>query len=85
MEVARTTPYAPTLTLGHRMFRRSRLVLPLLAVVFAPGPALTQEKKLTLRWYGQSFFQLETGSGQKIVSGAKSPPPVPLYRMSCCG
>lgn len=31
------------------------------------APAAAQEKKLTLRWYGQSFFQLETGSGQKIV------------------
>lgn len=37
------------------------------ALALASGPALAQEKKLTLRWYGQSFFQLETGSGQKIV------------------
>src|SRR5688572_30677086 len=25
------------------------------------------DKKLTLRWYGQSFFQLETSTGQRIV------------------
>ena len=52
------------------MFRRTRLVLPLLVVAFASDPAAAQEKKLTLRWHGQSFFQLETGSGQKIVFAA---------------
>lgn len=30
-------------------------------------PAQEPKKKLTLRWYGQSFFQLETPGGQKIV------------------
>ena len=49
------------------MFRRTPLMLPLLAVALASGPAAAQEKKLTLRWHGQSFFQLETGRGQKIV------------------
>lgn len=43
---------------------------PLLAglALLAPHPAAAQdEKKLVLRWYGQSFFQLETAGGQKIV------------------
>jgi L-ascorbate metabolism protein UlaG (beta-lactamase superfamily) len=46
------------------------MVRALLAFSFlslASGPVAAQEKKLTLRWHGQSFFQLETGSGQKIV------------------
>jgi L-ascorbate metabolism protein UlaG (beta-lactamase superfamily) len=44
--------------------RRTLIALSLLALA---GSAHGQDKKLTLRWYGQSFFQLETASGQKIV------------------
>ena len=46
---------------------RTLFAFALVAAALASGPAAAQEKKLTLRWYGQSFFQLETGSGQKIV------------------
>ncbi|MDB5310538.1 MAG: Zn-dependent hydrolase [Gemmataceae bacterium] len=40
-----------------------------LAAPGTPNPARAQEpeKKVTLRWYGQSFFQIETSGGQKIV------------------
>jgi L-ascorbate metabolism protein UlaG (beta-lactamase superfamily) len=37
------------------------------AVALAAAPAAAQEKKLTLRWFGQSFFQLETAAGKKVV------------------
>ena len=41
-------------------------MLPILTALAlaAPAPA---EKAFTLRWYGQSFFQLETPAGKKVV------------------
>jgi L-ascorbate metabolism protein UlaG (beta-lactamase superfamily) len=53
-----------------------RLLIPTLALVLAlAGPALGQEQKkgeppakeIKLRWYGQSFFQLETANRFRIV------------------
>src|SRR5947209_8897793 len=46
-----------------------RYLLPaaaLAALTFA-APAQDADKKLTLRWYGQSFFQLETSTGKRVV------------------
>lgn len=44
----------------------SRLLAGLSVFVFAlTAPA--QEKAAKLRWYGQSFFQLETSAGKKVV------------------
>src|SRR5918912_1222522 len=42
----------------------------LLALSFAlalPAAAAAQDAKLTLRWFGQSFFQLETAAGKRVV------------------
>src|SRR5262249_27968235 len=47
------------------MMRQIFSVVVLLAWVPAALPA--DAKKLTLRWYGQSFFQLETSQGTRIV------------------
>jgi L-ascorbate metabolism protein UlaG (beta-lactamase superfamily) len=37
------------------------------AAVAAPAAAQPKNKALTIRWFGQSFFQVETGDGTKIV------------------
>lgn len=39
----------------------------LVLVVGSSGPAWSQEKKWTIRWYGQSFFQVTTTSGTRLV------------------
>jgi L-ascorbate metabolism protein UlaG (beta-lactamase superfamily) len=45
-----------------------RNLIALLCAVFISGSALAQEgKKLTIRWYGQSFFPVTTSAGTKIV------------------
>jgi L-ascorbate metabolism protein UlaG (beta-lactamase superfamily) len=46
-----------------------RLFAALICVVALVGPAAAQPKNkaLTIRWFGQSFFQVETGDGTKIV------------------
>jgi L-ascorbate metabolism protein UlaG (beta-lactamase superfamily) len=45
-----------------------RTVAAIAALALIAAPASAQEaKKVKLRWYGQSFFQLETGAGTKIV------------------
>ncbi len=51
------------------MLRYTLFALPLLAVVFLGQSATAQdaEKKAKLRWFGQSFFQLETPSGKLVV------------------
>ena len=50
------------------MPRRTLLLLPLLvAAVAGPAPAQDPDRKCTLRWYGQSFFQLETSTGKRVV------------------
>jgi L-ascorbate metabolism protein UlaG (beta-lactamase superfamily) len=52
------------------MLRRLFPCLLLLAAAVAlAGPAAGQDpsRKVTLRWYGQSFFQLETSIGKKVV------------------
>lgn len=43
------------------------LLIAFIAAAWFAGSAPAQDKKLTLRWYGQSFFQLETTTGTKIV------------------
>jgi L-ascorbate metabolism protein UlaG (beta-lactamase superfamily) len=59
------------------MPRRTLLLLPLLAVALV-GPAAAQDgsRKCTLRWYGQSFFQLETSIGKHVVF---DPHGIPLF------
>jgi L-ascorbate metabolism protein UlaG (beta-lactamase superfamily) len=44
-----------------------RTALAVAVGILAAAPAVAQEKKVTLRWFGQSFFQLETTGGKKIV------------------
>jgi L-ascorbate metabolism protein UlaG (beta-lactamase superfamily) len=45
-----------------------RNLIPLLCAVLISGSAAAQEgKKLTIRWYGQSFFQITTSAGTRIV------------------
>lgn len=51
---------------------RTAVLLALLLASYSalrtPHPALAQDAPaLKLRWYGQSFFQLETGAGQLVV------------------
>src|SRR5215471_17713789 len=50
-------------------FPMSRLLAAFLCLGVLAGPAAAQpkNKSLTIRWFGQSFFQLETGDGTKIV------------------
>jgi len=38
-----------------------------LLVTVSSSPAQDAGPKLTLRWFGQSFFQLETSAGKRIV------------------
>jgi L-ascorbate metabolism protein UlaG (beta-lactamase superfamily) len=47
--------------------RRLLLALPFTALLLVVAPAQEPEKKLALRWFGQSFFQLETSAGKRIV------------------
>lgn len=44
-----------------------RHLLSLAVLALAAGPLAAQEKKVTLRWFGQSFFQLETAGGKKVA------------------
>jgi len=37
------------------------------AILLVALPAAAQGKTVTLRWFGQSFFQLETANGKKVV------------------
>jgi L-ascorbate metabolism protein UlaG (beta-lactamase superfamily) len=43
------------------------LAAAVLLLAAAPAPAQPPSKAFTLRWFGQSFFQLETPAGKKIV------------------
>ena len=47
------------------MFRRVLTILA--ALIVLPAPALAQGKKLEFRWHGQSFFELKTSKGTRIV------------------
>jgi L-ascorbate metabolism protein UlaG (beta-lactamase superfamily) len=44
-----------------------RAYTALLAGMVAAGPAFAAEKKLDIRWRGQSFFQVETSKGTRII------------------
>lgn len=46
-----------------------RLLLTLAAVAALAAPALSQDdaKKVKVRWYGQSMFQIETAGGKSVV------------------
>lgn len=46
---------------------RFALLLTVVTGMLGAGPVLAQEKKLTIRWFGQSFFQVITSSGTRIV------------------
>src|SRR5262245_64922765 len=43
------------------------LVLALAAAGLVAGPAAAQGKKLTIRWFGQSYFQVVSTTGTRIV------------------
>src|SRR5262245_17928175 len=46
----------------------SRFLAAVAAVALAAAPAAAQDaKKVKIRWYGQSFFQIETSAGTKVV------------------
>ncbi len=51
------------------MIRQLLAVVTALAVslAFAPSATAQDAKKLTIRWFGQSYFQVETSTGKKIV------------------
>ena len=49
------------------MFRIASVVLMFLAPLAVAQDPKDQPKKATLRWYGQSFFQLQDSTGQRIV------------------
>lgn len=42
-------------------------ILSVVFLLLAAIPVVAQEKKVTLRWFGQSFFQVETSGGKKVV------------------
>src|SRR5437870_11450808 len=44
-----------------------RILIPLMLTGLFAGAATAQDKKLTIRWYGQSFFQITTTAGTRIV------------------
>src|SRR4051794_13363478 len=44
-----------------------RNVAAFLAALALAGAAGAAEKKITLRWHGQSFFELESSQGTRIV------------------
>jgi len=46
---------------------RAFFSVALLAILGEPALAQPVDKALTVRWFGQSFFQLETGDGTKVV------------------
>lgn len=52
------------------MIRTICLTLLLVAPMALAQDPKDKPRQATLRWYGQSFFQLETGSGRKIVFAA---------------
>lgn len=62
----------------------SRLILAASAVALlaAPGTADEPSKAATLRWFGQSFFQIETSTGQKIVFDPHAIPNFGVPRVS---
>ena len=49
------------------LFAGLLLLIPHSAFRIPHSKAAQEEKKLTVRWFGQSFFQIETTTGQKIV------------------
>jgi L-ascorbate metabolism protein UlaG (beta-lactamase superfamily) len=79
MEVTRFPRPHPTPKKGLLMLRRTILALPLLALTLAlPARAAAQDddKKVKLRWYGQSMFQLETTGGKLVVF---DPQAIPVF------
>src|SRR5438552_5058340 len=44
-----------------------RLLIALSCIGLFAGVATAQDKKLTIRWFGQSFFQIVTTAGTRIV------------------
>jgi L-ascorbate metabolism protein UlaG (beta-lactamase superfamily) len=54
----------------------TRLFVSLICVAVFAGPSAAQQKNkaLTIRWFGQSFFQVETGDGTKVVFDPHSMP-----------
>ena len=63
------------------MPRRTLLLLPLLAVA-GLAPAQDAGRKCILRWYGQSFFQIETGIGKSVVFDPHGIPAFGRHRVS---
>jgi L-ascorbate metabolism protein UlaG (beta-lactamase superfamily) len=45
----------------------ARFVSPLVALLLFAGAAPAQDKKLLIRWHGQSFFEIVTPAGTRIV------------------
>lgn len=45
----------------------TRFALPLVVLALLAPHSFAQDRKATLRWFGQSFFQLETSTGKLVV------------------
>ena len=43
------------------------LLFTIVAVTLTAGPAAAQEKKIVVRWFGQSYFQVVSTAGTRIV------------------
>jgi L-ascorbate metabolism protein UlaG (beta-lactamase superfamily) len=44
-----------------------RVILAVALVACSAGPACAQDKKITIRWFGQSYFQIVTSAGTRIT------------------
>ena len=44
-----------------------RLIVAILAVCLTASPLVAQGKKIVVRWFGQSYFQVVSIAGTRIV------------------
>src|SRR5262249_2365240 len=52
---------------GNRGFVMHRRLLVLVAFVFSSAAASAADTKITIRWFGQSYFQIVSGAGTKVI------------------
>src|SRR5438309_1438731 len=51
----------------HSGFIMRRLLIAMTCIGVFASAAVAQDKKLTIRWYGQSFFHITSTAGTRIV------------------
>lgn len=56
-----------TVRLPRSEFNMRHFILAVTCLGLFSGVAAAQEKKLTIRWFGQSFFQITTSAGTRVV------------------